>query len=65
MEYQVRTLHQSQKFEDISHNDREFTVTLNAFSSQGYLLDRVILDDKYVSERDAKKVYVLVFKRQA
>lgn len=65
MEYRVKTLHQSQKFEDISHNDEEFETILNSFTSGGYVLDRVIPDEKYISERDAKKVYVLVFAKQS
>lgn len=61
MEYRVKTLHQSQKFEDISHNDEEFETILNSFANDGFVLDKVIPDEKYISERDAKKVYVLVF----
>jgi len=61
MEYRVKTLHQSQKFEDIGHNDEEFETILNSFASDGFVLDKVIPDEKYISERDAKKVYVLVF----
>lgn len=64
MEYRVKTLHQSQKFEDISHNDKEFAAILNVFASEGYELDRVIPDEKYISDRDLKKVYVLIFKKQ-
>jgi len=64
MEYQAKTLHLSQKFEDLENNDRELTAVLNAFASKGYQLDKVIPDERYVSDRDAKKVFILIFKRE-
>jgi len=64
MEYQAKTLHLSQKFEDLENNDRELTAILNAFASKGYHLDKVIPDERYVSDRDAKKVFILIFKRE-
>jgi len=33
MEYQAKTLHLSQKFEDLENNDLELTTVLNAFAS--------------------------------
>ncbi len=64
MEYQAKTLHLSQKFEDLENNDRELTAILNAFARKGYELDKVIPDERYVSDRDAKKVFILIFKRE-
>lgn len=63
MEYQAKTLHLSQKFEEIERSDREFTSVLNAFASKGYTLDKVVTDEKLVSDRDAKKVFILIFIR--
>lgn len=63
MDYQAKTLHLSQKFEDIESNDRELTTILNAFGSKGYKLDKVIPDERYVSDRDAKKVFILIFRK--
>ena len=64
MEYQAKTLHLSQKFEDLENNDSELTAILNAFASKGYKLDKVIPDERYVSDRDAKKVFILIFKKE-
>jgi len=63
MEYQAKTLHLSQKFEEIERNDRELTAVLNAFASKGYTLDKVVPDEKLVSNRDTKKVFILIFIR--
>lgn len=65
MDYQAKTLHLSQKFEDIENNDRELTAVINAYASKGYSLDRIIPDERYVSDRDAKKVYILIFKKES
>jgi len=54
MEYQAKTLHLSQKFEDLENNDLELTTVLNAFARKGYQL----------ADRDAKKVFILIFKRE-
>jgi hypothetical protein len=64
MEYRAKTLHLSQKFEDLENNDRELTAVLNAFAGKGYQLDKVIPDERYVSDRDAKKVFILIFKKE-
>lgn len=63
MEYQAKTVHLSQKFEEIERNDRELTAVLNAFASKGYKLDMVVPDEKLVSDRDTKKVFILIFIR--
>lgn len=64
MDYQAKTVHLSQKFEDISNSDRELTTVLNAFASKGYRLDKIVPDERFVSDRDAKKVFTLIFKRE-
>jgi hypothetical protein len=64
MDYQAKTVHLSQKFEDIQNNDRELTTVLNAFASKGYRLDKIVPDERFVSDRDAKKVFVMIFKRE-
>jgi len=61
MEYQARTMHLSQKFEEIERSDRELTSVLNEFASRGYKLDKVVPDERLVSDRDAKKVFILIF----
>ncbi len=61
MDYQAKTLHLSQKFEEIERSDRELTSVLNAFASKGYKLDKVVPDERLVSDRDAKKVFILIF----
>jgi len=63
MEYQAKTLHLSQKFEEIERSDRELNSVLNAFASKGFKLDKVIPDERLVSDRDAKKVVILIFIR--
>lgn len=64
MEYQAKTMHLSQKFEDLENNDRELSAVLNSFASKGFKLDKVIPDERYVSDRDAKKVFILIFKKE-
>jgi hypothetical protein len=64
MDYQAKTFHLSQKFEDIENSDRELTNVLNAFASKGYRLDKIVPDERLVSDRDAKKVFTLIFKRE-
>jgi hypothetical protein len=63
MEYQAKTLHLSQKFEEIERSDRELTSVLNTFASKGFKLDKVVPDERLVSDRDAKKVFILIFIR--
>jgi len=63
MEYQAKTLHLSQKFEEIERSDRELTSVLNEFASRGFTLDKVVPDEKLVSDRDSKKVFILIFIR--
>jgi hypothetical protein len=63
MEYQAKTMHLSQKFEEIERSDRELTSVLNTFASKGFKLDKVIPDERLVSDRDAKKVVILIFIR--
>jgi hypothetical protein len=65
MDYQAKTLHLSQKFEDIENNDRELTSVLNAYASKGYTLSKIVPDERFVSDRDAKKVFVLIFKKES
>lgn len=64
MDYQAKTLHLSQKFEDIENSDRELTAVLNAYAGKGYELDKVVPDERYVSDRDAKNVFILIFKKE-
>lgn len=61
MEYQAKTVHISQKFEEIERSDRELTFALNEFASRGYTLDKVVADERLVSDRDAKKVFIFIF----
>jgi hypothetical protein len=63
MEYQAKTLHLSQKFEEIERSDRELTSVLNECASKGFKLDKVVPDERLVSDRDAKKVFILIFIR--
>ena len=38
--------------------------TAVAFASKGYRLDKIVPDERFVSDRDAKKVFTLIFKRE-
>jgi len=63
MEYQVKTVRLKQKFEDIEIIDRELTANLNAFADEGFQLDRIIQDERFVPSGNGKKVYLLIFKK--
>jgi len=63
MEYQVKTVRLKQKFEDIEMIDRELTANLNAFADEGFQLDRIIPDERFVPSGNGKKVYLLIFKK--
>lgn len=63
MEYQVKTVRLKQKFEDIEIIDRELTANLNAFADEGFHLDRIIQDERFVPSGNGKKVYLLIFKK--